>query len=250
MTSEIRSALDEILQEATHWKDSTEWLVCFYPMRGSCADGRLMLIGRALYGWGTKPFKVPEMESAAERNKIIENTLEVSSSDQQCPIQRLHESWRDGLRNKSSKYNPEQSNFWCVAREVIKEFSTPEEREKWLNYLYWTNLYKLSFQSTGNPSESLQKAIRPGSWKMLTVEIEFLKPHRILFLTGQWWAEPFLSFSNFIPQETGPYPHVHQTGFVSLNNGAKALIVVADHPERKKRNDIILEIVDAFSKIG
>jgi hypothetical protein len=250
MNPEIRSALDELLQSTAHWKDSTKGLVCFYPMRGSCADGRLMLVGRALYGWGTTVFKAPQMESEDERSKIVENTIEFSSPVGQCPIQRLHDSWLDSLRNKKSKYNPERSSFWCVGREVIKEFSSPEEKELWLNYLYWTNLYKVSFQSTGNPSGSLQKVMRQGSCNMLAAEIESFQPQRILFLTGQWWAEPFLSNSSFIHRGTATDSHVHQTGFWSLNNGCKAAVVVADHPERKKRDEIVSEIMDAFKRLG
>jgi hypothetical protein len=247
---EIRAALDEILREASYWKDSTKGLVCFCPMRGSCADGRLMLVGRALYGWGTTPFKAPEMELETERNKILDNTLTVSSSDRECPIQRLHDSWRARLRNKNSKYNPERSSFWCVAREIIQKFGAPEERGKWVNYLYWTNLYKISLQTTGNPSSSLQKKVGPSSQKMLATEIELLQPQRILFLTGKWWADPFLHNSKYVSQETATYTHVHQTGFWSLSNGSKAAVVVADHPERKRRSTIISEIMDAFGKFG
>jgi hypothetical protein len=250
MNPEIRWVLDEVLASTSQWKDSTKGLVCFYPMRGSCADGRLMLVGRALYGWSTTPFKASEMDSGSQRSGIIENAIMQSSSDQGCPIQRLHDSWLDGLRNKRSRYNPKRSSFWCVAREIVKEFSTPEEGEKWANYLYWTNLYKVSLQTTGNPSESLKKAMMQSSIKILAAEIEMLQPQRILFLTGRWWADPFLKCSNFTHQDTAVNSHVHQTGFWSLKNGSKAAVVAADHPERKKRSEIISNIMDAFKKLS
>jgi hypothetical protein len=249
MNLEIRAALKEILRKVAHWKDSTTDLVCFYPMRGSCADGRLMLVGRALNGWNTKPFKAPEMELEAGRNNILENTLETSSSNPGCPIRGLHDSWRAGLKSKRSRYNPERSSFWCVAREVIKEFGVPEEKEKWENYLYWTNLYKISPLNTGNPSGSLKRLVEPACRKMLTMEVEFLLPQRILFLTGQLWANPFLPDLNYVSQKTATYTRVHETGFCLLSNGSKAAVVVADHPERKKRSVIVSEIVDAFSKL-
>jgi hypothetical protein len=250
MNLEIRIALDEILLETAHWKDLNKDLVCFCPMRGSAADGRLMLVGRALRGWGTTPFKAPQMESEAERDKILENSFAISSADQGCPIQRSHDFWRDGLRNKSSKYNPERSSFWCVARDVTQEISAPEEKEKWANYLYWTNLYKISLANRSNPPGSLKRVIEPACRKMLATEIEHLRPQRILFLTGQWWAEPFLHDSHYTPQKTAPQTHVYQTGVWSLTNGSKAAVVVADHPERKKRSVILSGIMETFSDLG
>jgi len=116
--------------------------------------------------------------------------------------------------------------------------------------LYWTNLYKVSFQSVGNPSVSLRKEIGQSSWKLLVAEIELVRPQRILFLTGQWWAEPFLRNSNFVGREQTGYKHVYQRGFWSCSDGNKAAVVVADHPERKKRGMIVSEILDAFSTLG
>jgi hypothetical protein len=111
-------------------------------------------------------------------------------------------------------------------------------------------LYKISPHTTGNPSGSLQKAVGPASQKMLATEIELLLPQRILFLTGKWWADPFLHNSKYVSQETAPYTYVHQTGYWAFSNGSKAAVVVADHPERKRRSTIISEIMDAFSKLG
>jgi hypothetical protein len=250
MNFEIRAALNELLIETAHWKSLNTELVCFCPMQGSAADGRLMLVGRALRGWGTTPFKASQMESESERDKILENTLAISSADQGCPIQRSHDFWRAGLRNKTSKYNPERSSFWCVARDVVKAFSTPGEAEKWANHLYWTNLYKISLANRSNPPGSLKKVTEPASLKMLATEIEFLRPQRILFLTGPWWAEPFLHDSNYVSQKTAPHAHVYQTGVWSLTNGKKAAVLVADHPERKKRSVILSGIMQTFSELG
>ncbi len=245
MNPEIRFALNEVLQETSRWNVSDEKLVCFCPMRGSCADGRLMLVGRALYGWGTTAFKALEMMSEDARSNILDNTIKISSSDRGCPIQELHDLWRE----KDSKYNLNQSQFWSVARDVIKEFSTTAENEKWSNYLYWTNLYKVSPQRRRNPSQSLKLAIDSSSWKMLITEIELLQPKRILFLTGQWWAEQFLKNTTFRAFEVPPIPHVFRTGFLPFR-GSEAAVVVSDHPQGKTRSEIVFGVLDAFAKLG
>jgi len=246
MSPEIRCALDEVLQETSHWKDSTEKLVCFCPMRGSSADGRLMLVGRALNGWGEDTsFKALEMVSKEAREKILDNTMKKSSSDSGCPIQSLHDSWR----KKDSKYKLNRSQFWSVAREVIKKFSTTAENEKWANYLYWTNLYKVSPEERRNPSQSLKLKIDSSSWKMLIIEIELLQPKRILFLTGQGWAEQFLKSTTFRASEVPQIRRVFQTGFLPFHGG-EAAVVVSDHPQAKKRREIVDGVLDAFAKLG
>jgi hypothetical protein len=250
MNLEIRAALNEVLLEAAHWKNPNLELVCFCPMRGSDADGRLMLVGRALRGWGTAPFRAPQMEFEAERDRILENSLAISSSDEGCPIQRSHDFWRDGLRNKTSKYNPEHSSFWCVARDVVKAFGTPGEAEKWANLLYWTNLYKVSLANRSNPPTSLKRVVEPACREMLANEIEQLRPQRILFFTGQWWAGPFLRDAHYAPEKTAPHTHVYQTGIWSLSDASKAAVVVANHPERKKRSVILSEIIETFNELG
>src|ERR1700722_5742194 len=142
MFVEIDNALEKILLSAVPYKHADEKLVGFCPMRGTAADGRLMLVGRALYGWAFS-FKAPDMSVDAERAKILEETIAFSTSSVD-PIQHLHDGWIED-RKKGSKYNPARSSFWSVAKEILKEFSTPEEGQRLLSYLYWTNLYKLSF---------------------------------------------------------------------------------------------------------
>lgn len=248
MSAEIKDALEKILLEAVPYKHSSQELFCFCPMRGATADGRLMLVGRALYGW-QDAFRISEMAVETARAKLLENTIAFSSKED--PIRHLYDGWEENRRKRLKKcYNPARSSFWHVAKEVLKKFSTPEESQNLLSYLYWTNLYKLSCFPIGNPGGSLQKIQRVACQEMLKTEINLLAPQRILFLTGEWWAEPFLNTLNYNAQECGVDSHVHQTGFLNLDSGIRCSIVVADHPERKKREDVVRDILAAFDKLS
>jgi hypothetical protein len=72
------------------------------------------------------------MQSEAERDKILENSLAITAADQGCPIQRSYDFWLASLRD-----DPNRSN---VARDVSQEVSAEQEKESWANHLYWTNL--------------------------------------------------------------------------------------------------------------
>src|SRR5260370_39834791 len=54
----------------------------------------------------------------------------------------------------------------------------------------------------------------------------------------------------FAPRLVGTYSHVHQTGYLRLESGELCSVVVADHPELKKRWVIGAEILDAFHKLS
>jgi hypothetical protein len=240
-SSEIRYALRKILLATSSYKRSSEKLVCFCPVKGAAVDGRLMLVGRAVHGWHPS-FKVSDL--GKKRETLLENTIAFSSSVPD-PIMHLHNVWRKPSDQKQC--NPARSSFWRVARAVLKEFG-PDENP--LSHLYWTNLYKISPHVGRNPSLSLCKLQGPACQEMLGVEIKLLEPQRILFLTGAWWANPFLRALKFAPRLVGTYSHVHQTGYLRLESGELCSVVVADHPERKKRSVIGAEILDAFYKLS
>lgn len=253
MNLDIRSALNDVLSSSTRWKHATTGLYCFYPMQGATADGRLMLVGRALYGWSTQPFTALEMQSEERRQAIIDNTFEASSGEKGCPVLRFYQGCVDERLKNGKGYNIRSSNFWSIGQQVIRQFLTPDEQERWPSYLYWTNLYKLSLQTVGNPPGSLREVIRQASVKMMEAEIEALQPKRILFLTGQWWAYDFLENNpNFTRQEGATFPNnrVHQTGFWKMKSLREAVVVVADHPERKKRSEIFADVMEAFHRLG
>jgi hypothetical protein len=252
MNPEILAALDNVLESSARWKHQTTRLHCFYPMRGAFADGRLMLVGRALYGWSTKSFMAPEMESKETRSEIITNTFEASSGEKGCPILRFYQGCVDARLKDRKNYNVKSSSFWNIGQQVVMEISKPEELGKWPSYLYWTNLYKLSLAAVGNPPWSLQKVILEASVKMLAAEIEALQPTRILFLTGPWWASHFLENNpDFTSQKKESFPNarVYQTGFWKMKCLREAAVVVADHPERKKRSAIFADVLEAYRRL-
>lgn len=247
MSTSIHQKLDVVLSTATSWKKSDQHLHCFWPMKGKQADGHLLVIGRALYGWCTKPFLASSCSDSMGRSEIIADAIAYSSITDN-PITHLHETWRQQRQDHLHAYNPRMSSFWSVAETVSRQLLDPsKEPQQWTDALSWTNLFKLSLSPTGNPPASLRSKILQASVELLKAEIDAIRPKRILFLTGRWWAHPFLESCTLL-ENPPQLRYIHQIGYWTLPNGGRSFVVVADHPERKKRCLISSGILESFAQ--
>ena len=138
----------------------------FMSMIGHLATGELMIVGRAVNGWGEKKdaWLVNQGKNEFDRHDIVMKTLrsvEIVENKEQCPMLWVCDHW-DPLR-KSKGYNTNRSQFWKVIRDVVDCLQLADtqykDRESWPSLLVWTNLYKVSPYCGGNPNSTLQ-AIR------------------------------------------------------------------------------------------
>jgi hypothetical protein len=120
----------------------------FAPRTGQSYDRELMLVGRALYGWGTASLKKAFLQQGI--NEAIEEAWKYWDEGI-CPLAAVIAHWESEMATGKSNWNMRKSQFWMVAREVVIGLGLPShECPFWYSRLYWTNLYKVNPASTGN----------------------------------------------------------------------------------------------------
>lgn len=214
----------------------------FNAIIGKSYQQELMVIGRAVNGWNNK---INTNQAAA--NKIVEEKI----------LTKLREdkedflSWVTGIYNGSIgleiKYNPKRSQFWSNIKEICLHFNIGDDSD-WGENIVWSNLYKIAPHAGRNPKSRLMKAQFAHCQKVLNVEIEALKPKRILCFTGEWWAEPFLHWQDQI--DCSNLKYVERAGWILDNNERKTPTVIAQHPERKKRDIMVANVVETFETLS
>jgi len=213
----------------------------FLAMRGSQFNNDLMVVGRAVNGWGDKwlPSEVIDVDIA---EKVATMTYDSIARSHKCPMLWVTNAW-----GRKVEYNTKKSAFWRVIRDVVGELNIADTRKKeWPSYLVWSNLYKISPKKGGNPSSALSVLQFAGCRNLLELEINKFTPKKILFLTGYDWASPFLNASTTILLKTSCYQQVKAMGNYQLPSGAMSKIVVATHPQGKKEAVWVKEVIDAF----
>lgn len=230
---------------------------------GGTNDG-LMIVGRATNGWtlrdpgDDKHEKILEINSGAMSCKTIvkaaRNMSEVRN-DNFNPITWVINCWgntkgkrADGiipscLAGAKESYNTKRSQFWCVAREIVRKMKDNDSngedlKNKWIHSVAWSNLYKLAPKEKGNPTKTLMQIINDKSIELLNQEIEQIKPKWILFMTGYEWAKPFISDKK---------PECLKGKFVEARGEwGNSQFVVAKHPQGKKRDLYVEEVLKYF----
>lgn len=98
-------------------------------------------------------------------------------------------------------YNYNSSPFFQLCHAVMEQFGFGAD---WSEHLAWTNLYKLSPCSGGNPNNKLISETLNSCACILRKEISYLRPTHIVFITGDWWYKP-----------TGKRPKLDENCFVN-----------------------------------
>ncbi len=147
---------------------------------------RLMVVGRAPNGWTT----LKNISSAEQMNKIaIYEFTDTSRADW------VHAK-NSRLYNEDESYSLERSAFWTRTADIWKSMADRLEpdgvhdRLELMHHIVWTNLYKIS-RPDNNPTGGMIKKQQDFCRRILEDEICYLKPRRILMITGSDWFEPF-----------------------------------------------------------
>lgn len=203
-------------------------MVGFSAMRGSQYDGHLMVVGRAVNSFWRERFP-SEFSTEEGAISFAQEVINDSNDPVNCPMGWLNESWAGEV-----KYKARRSTYWRAIHSVIESLGliTPND-ENWASKLVWTNLYKLSPQSGGNPSNHVCDLQLSGCIELLQSEIEYHRPAKVLFLTGMGWAEPFLKSLGFQYESDLTSSQVEGFGRAGLNDGHQFSYVVASHPQGK-----------------
>jgi hypothetical protein len=189
----------------------------------------LLVVGRAPYDWAGKGDDPSRFIDAAVREEFCKHTLE-PEPESPCLMRWVVEYW--GTREKG-KYNPAKSAFWRVIKRVAERLAIGDTSD-WSCHLAWTNLYRLLNEGGHNPRPRLKRAQERACVEMLIAELQNYLPNRVLLLTGEGWARPFLDA--FTTQLGGDITEQSSCDFVEcagrIELGGKSVpIVVGQHPQ-------------------
>lgn len=220
--------LAEINRAKGRWRNGE--LTSFAGMKGSKGGGGFLVIGRAVNSWETR-FKAEELVENRLR-EVLSETFAPNRWYKNDPTLWVSDCWKA----KKPDYSTKRSAFWRVAREVIKQLEIADVTESgWPSHLAWSNLYKISPASGGNPSGALMEVQREKCFEILKEEITMWNPERVLFQTGYCWAEPFLKYLGFIRADRKAGKPVEARGHIF--NGA--VVAVGPHPQGKREKPLV-----------
>ena len=134
-----------------------------------------------------------------------------------------------------------------MIRRVVGDLQIANiEDPEWPSYLVWSNLYKFAPAGGGNPSSRLCNIQLNDCKVLFEKEIEIYRPKRILLLTGIGWAEPFIKIQKTKTPTTQNQQYVEAFGKITNPQQLQSLIVVAAHPQGKKEDIWVREVLEAF----
>ena len=232
--------------------DGPNCLTGFLPMRGDLyKPGGLMVVGRATHDWRTR-IRWNCLGSDKSRKEYTQEVVRKNSDrDGKCPMVWVKELW--GNTEFSEKYgtprNTKRSAFWRVIQKVTSYIPITEDESNFSSWLTWSNLYKLS-PISGNPGGKLRRLQLEGCKSSFKHEIDVYRPGRLLLLTGLGWAEPFLEELRIDSEDDGDLEHVELTGRLHYSKKNSASLVVAKHPQGKKEDIWVDQVMKAFSMTG
>lgn len=232
----------------------------FVAMKGERYDSldssdipRLMIIGRAVNGWNREKL-------VYESEKTFADSVEKSFNDKT----RFTTEW--GLKSRKRgeyfsmtgdvKYYLSHSPFWNYSRSIWKELvegSEIENEPDWLQYIVWSNLYKVSPRYGGNPDNKLCRIQAKSCIDILRVEIQLLKPtHIIMPVADRWLSWRCGDFSTIFTDGllgTKEIKNIHSCDRKIVRRvfaSEDLKVVVTNRPERRKQDKYVQEVIKAF----
>ncbi|MBE6606449.1 MAG: hypothetical protein E7635_05385 [Ruminococcaceae bacterium] len=233
-----------------------EQLSHFIGMKGKKYDTqqiRLLFVGRAVNGWEALKNLSCADEFAVEATKKFENNFfDWVVYDKEKGVLR-----NDYVEN-GEYYWLNDSPFWRTNKKIWMKLSNNLDfkdnyNDRWVDYIAWTNLYKIAPKDTGNPTTTMAKKQLNACKNILKAEIEKFKPTHILFVTGyEWWFECFadmfaIEFNNVKKNE---YRGENKNSFFVEASGTTAdgvKIVVSCRPELRNENLYVDDINNSFN---
>ncbi|MGA2403970.1 MAG: hypothetical protein ABSG91_20060 [Syntrophobacteraceae bacterium] len=189
-------------------------LTGFMAMVGHSYSNELMVIGRAVNGWGTG-WEPRTWNDELVRDRFANDVFKSVTDGDACPMQWVSRCWG----NYDYECNTRKSQFWRVIRNTVSELKIADvENTVWPSHLVWSNLYKIAPFDGGNPSNQLCSLQFEGCKALLHEEFRLYRPKRALFLTGIDWAGPFLA--EFTPPIHAllDYQYVEAAGQIIIEN--------------------------------
>jgi hypothetical protein len=233
-------------------KDDNQCFAAFSAIQGELWNGDLMLIGRAVNDWGSHEDVGVLRKDDGIKALVEDARAEAWGQDGSCPLQLVIKHW--STPEPTSGYRFVRSAFWRTGKTVIEGLQGSNfDPDRWVSHLTWSNLYKVALSASdgrkaGNPGAPLQRAQRDACIKLLRQELQQFKPKRVLFLTGQDWADPFLQEPEVDNWSSSKTELVQSFG--KLKVGDRMVdFVVAKHPQGKPETKLACQVLKSFEKL-
>ncbi len=198
----------------------------------------LMVIGRAVNGWGLS-VELQELSSSG----ALWQKAQADIPPVACSMQWVRDKWGE---QKKGEYSTARSAFWRVSKGVLDGLAiTLPQTEDWPSYLAWSNLYKLAPAATGNPPWKMCELQHGTCLAILREEILAFQPRYILMMTGMSWAKPFLEYLGAETQNSQP-PFIEASGTLHLGDYTGRFAVTC-RPERKNTGQFVSAVVRAYN---
>lgn len=210
-------------------------LTSFLPVIGDAyVPGQgLLIIGRAVNGWEQNGWGISELE---KYEKCQSRFIAIREQ-----TEKTHMSWVTDLAGPNKIYNTNRSAFWRVIKKIVLELTKIENN--WPELIAWTNLCKVSPHQGGNPQGLLWDSQLKSCQELIKMELEELKPLRVLVLAGESWYRPFLKYLEFSPEKAN--------GFVEgFGRRFSEQWVLAKHPQGKNEKLFVSQVIEAFQKLA
>lgn len=213
----------------------------FAAMKGVKYDNqniRLLVVGRAVNGWGQ--FSVNDRTSFGSD---AENKFNNQNFDW-VKVNEYGALWNE------NDYFLTKSPFWRTIQTVWEGLSEQKET-RWIDYIAWTNIYKVAPSDTGNPTTSMCKCQLETCKKILDTEIKVFNPTHILFITGwEWWFDQIIDLfekTEFIENnKRGNSIFVEGTAIYKYDNKSIP-VVVSCRPEMRPEKEVSEQILKYFN---
>ncbi len=218
----------------------------FVSMKGplfDASDVRLLVVGRATYGWSSLPCET-EQEFGDEANRKFNEVGFQWIVNPEDDFYALH--------NKPDKeektYYLKSSSFWRVAYRIWCGLSD-SNGEGFIKRIAWTNLYKLAPKDKGNPTKEMCKRQYKACKDIFEAEIKAYKPTHILIITDYdcWYAHSNYNFSGLFEDSQcrgSNYKdkNIFVEGTAKIKIEGKLVpVVITCRPEGRKEQDFVEE---------
>jgi hypothetical protein len=225
------TAFDHLLEGVAADYDGSETLVAQWLRRGRKYDGDLLVVGRALNGWEAGEWTRRQGSTPNGREDIIRRLRADAEPASSCPM-----AW---VEDTSETYKCTRSPFWRVTHRVLDHEGATQPG--WASRLAWTNLYKVA-PVGANPSAGLARRQREHCFRLLSLEVSYLRPRRVLALTDRNWFEWF-------EEPLGLAVEDIDGDFVRGVAHGPTTWVIARRPEAQPETESVAECLHAFGGV-
>lgn len=220
----------------------------FVGMKGKYYDEttqKLLIIGRAPNGWEQLPTEDGEIFSREAEKRFKSN----SRFD-------WVESKNGVLYSKHCEgYCIDNKPFWSYPKEIFNQLTSNICKDEfWVEYIAWSNLYKVSPREEGNPNKKYRQKQLAACKKILKKELLELEPTHVLIMTGfdEWFSDFSDVFDSVCDKGVRNISQGDNRNDVYVEGTAtlgKSKMVIACRPEYRNMEKYVAAVMDTFSSM-